>query len=205
MEIRPDPKLLSKHWLSLATISCLIVLVTLVLYYGLPLLKDELDPRLFGVVIWTICGSAILLLWVISVPLIALWVRNLSYRIVEDKVIVHKGILTKVQQNIPFRMITDFRLHRSLYDRWLGIASMQVQTAGQSGSGTGYEAHLAGLLEWRELHERLRRRIEVLQPQEHAAASAPGVAAAGEDSVFPAMLEELRRIRGLLERQTKSD
>ena len=38
--------------------------------------------------------------------------------------------LTKKEQNIPYRSITDFVLKRGPFDRYLGIGTIQVQTAG---------------------------------------------------------------------------
>ncbi|OPX33911.1 hypothetical protein B1H10_04785 [candidate division KSB1 bacterium 4484_188] len=78
----------------------------------------------------------------------------------QDRITIHKGILTKVQQNIPYRSITDFILHRSLYDRFLGLASIRVQTAGQSTTATGYEGNVAGLLNWEPLIQDLRGRVK---------------------------------------------
>ena len=56
--------------------------------------------------------------------------------------------MTKIQQNIPYRAITDYILHRSIYDRMLGLASIRIQTAGQIQTPTGYEGNLAGLPNW---------------------------------------------------------
>ena len=93
-----------------------------------------------------------------------LWIKNLAYVIEEDRITVHKGILTKIQQNIPYRAITDFMLHRSLHDRFLGIGAIRIQTAGQTQTMTGYEGQLAGLVQWNDLLQQLREKVKKLHP-----------------------------------------
>ena len=86
------------------------------------------------------------------------------YSIEEERITIYKGILTKMQQNIPYRAITDFMLHRSLYDRMLGLASIRIQTAGQTHSPTGYEGNLAGLINGDNLLGELRERVQKYLP-----------------------------------------
>ena len=125
-------------------------------------------------------------MWLVAVPIIVLWHRNLSYAIEPQRIVIRKGILTRIQQNIPFSMVTDFRLQRSLYDRALGIGSIQVQTAGQGVTGTGYEGKLAGLESWGDLHEDLRGRIR-------------GTTVLTDDVDLGDILDEIREIRRVLE------
>jgi uncharacterized membrane protein YdbT with pleckstrin-like domain len=108
---------------------------------------------------WLGVAAGVVLIWAISVPVVLLWFRTLSYQVEADKIIIKKGVLTKTQQNIPINMVTDFRLQRTLYDRALGIGSILIQTAGQSANVTRYEGKLTSLLDWDGLHEDLRHRI----------------------------------------------
>ncbi len=155
MEIRPDKKLITKGWLTLITLSIVIVLFACLLHI-IPALDNDVDLEQFSFYLWRIVFIAIILMWIIAAPIMILWIKNLSYFIESDKIVINKGILTKIKQNIPFRMVTDFMLERTLYDRWLGIGSIKIQTAGQSQNQTGYEGKLAGLINWNALHEKLR-------------------------------------------------
>jgi uncharacterized membrane protein YdbT with pleckstrin-like domain len=103
-------------------------------------------------------------MWIISTLISYLWIKNLEYIILDDRVNIHMGILTKTQKNIPFRAITDFVLVRTLYDRMLGIGSLKIQTAGQSVQPSGYEGKLGGLVEYDKWHSELRTRIKSLHP-----------------------------------------
>ena len=87
-----------------------------------------------------------------------LWINNLSYIIKDSSITIYKGIFTKIEQNIPNNKVTDFVLYRDLFDRFLGIGSIKVQTAGASGQA-GYEGVLSGILDYEEVHKNLRNKL----------------------------------------------
>lgn len=191
MLVNPDRRWVTKQWLVFGTITGLLVLGGAIAHFVIDLtVADRDDASLAIMIVWLGVGGAVALMWLIAVPIVLLWFRNLSYLVEEDKVIIRKGVLTKTQQNIPINMVTDFRLQRTLYDRALGIGSILIQTAGQSANPTGYEGKLVGLTDWDGLHEDLRRRIR------------PRTARARETlSTDPLdeILGELREIRRVLE------
>ncbi len=198
MELKPHKKLVTKQWLTLLTISLVVLLVALILQLLIPLDKN-VESREVTIIVWPIAIAAILVMWIIAVPIIILWIKNLSYYVEEDRVTIFKGILTKQQQNIPYRAITDFVLRRSIYDRFFGIGAIRIQTAGQSHNATGYEGQLSGLLNWEDLHQELRKRLKLLNYQ-----ADPTTVASGNKPFFAGdktdlILEELRAIRKALE------
>lgn len=195
MPVRPDRRWITKQWLVLSTITAFAALAAAIAHAVVRLATEPgtgVDAAVTA--IWASFGGVVALSWAITVPAVLLWFKNLDYEIEPDKVIIRKGILTKTQQNIPMRMITDFRLQRTLYDRFLGIGSIQIQTAGQSQTATGYEGKLAGLEAWADLHEDLRSRLRH-QPGS-SAVSEPR--APGTDDIH-ALLEEVQAIRRVLE------
>lgn len=191
MKIEPDRRWLTKQYLVLATVTLLLALVAGATHLPIVLAADEVDTGLVAAIVWGVAGGLTVLLWAIFVPALILWFRNLEFVIESDKIVIRKGILTKIQQNIPLTMVTDFRLQRTLYDRALGIGSIQIQTAGQSATGTGYEGKLAGLEDWENLHEDLRSRIRSDGHRDKESAPATDMGAA--------ILDELRHIRRVLE------
>ncbi len=198
MQIKPHPKLLTKQLLILTTLSFLLALTGVLLQILIPLVGDA-TSRQVAVILWPIILGLIGALWVIAAPITVLWIRNLAYRIEEDRITIFKGILTKMQQNIPYRAITDFMLHRSLYDRFLGIGAIRIQTAGQSQTVTGYEGQLAGLLEWDDLLQQLREKVRNLYPVAEAVTVAePATQQIGEDRLQQILLE-LQSLRKMLE------
>ena len=199
MEIKPHRNLLIKQWFTLFTISLLLILVGIVLQILIPL-KEGVTSTQLASILWPIAISAILLLWIISAPIIVLWIKNLTYYIEDDRITIYKGILSKIQQNIPYRAITDFMLHRSLYDRFLGIGSIRIQTAGQTKNVTGFEGQLAGLIQWDELLQQLRGKVKKLHPIAESTTVAENIAAQPQEDKLVQILAELRAIRKVLEK-----
>lgn len=196
MEIIPDKKLVTQSWLILITISVFILIFALILLI-IPTLDSDVDFSQFSKYLWLITIGIILLMWIISVPIVILWIKNLSYIIEADKIVIRKGILTKVRQNIPYRMITDFMLERSLFERWLGIGSIKIQTAGQSQNQTGYEGKLSGLTNWDNLHEKLRADLsETLSPSKESTKSSDE-----NEEPLENILQELKKISTILEKE----
>jgi uncharacterized membrane protein YdbT with pleckstrin-like domain len=198
MEIKPDKKLLTKQWLVLLTISVFLVFIAIALQFLIPL-EEGVTSSQVAIILWPITIGIILLLWAISAPIITLWIKNLTYYIEDDRITIFKGILTKQQQNIPYRAITDYILHRSLYARFLNIGAIRIQTAGQSRTATGYEGQLSGLVQWEDLHQQLRSKLKILHPIAEATAVAESVSVLSSDDKLQQILEELKAIRKVLE------
>ncbi|MBC8385505.1 MAG: PH domain-containing protein [Candidatus Cloacimonetes bacterium] len=199
MNIKPDKKLLTKSWLILLTISIFLIIFTFILQI-IPMLDDDVEMKDFSRITWIITIGLLILMWIISVPITILWIRNLTYIIGEDKIIIHKGILTKIQQNIPFRMVTDFKLERSLYDRWFGIGSIKIQTAGQTQNASGYEGKLSGLIDCNSIHEQLRNKLSLLFPSSKTGKFTEDSGLSNKNELT-LILEELRNIRSVLEKK----
>ena len=195
MEIKPDKKLITKSWLTLITITIFIVLFAL-LWLIIPAVDSDVDFSTFTYYLWLIVLGIIFLMWIITAPIMILWIKNLSYFIEADKIVIKKGILTKIKQNIPFRMVTDFMLERTLYDRWLGIGSIKIQTAGQTQNATGYEGKLAGLINWDELHEKLRSDLSEARSSTKEISESPKI----NEGALENILSELKKISNILEK-----
>ena len=198
MEIKPDKKLLTKQWLVLLTISVFLALVAIALQFLIPL-KENVALSQVAIILWPVTIGIIVCLWIISVIIITLWIKNLSYYIEDDRITIYKGILTKQQQNIPYRAITDFVLRRSLYDRFLGIGAIRIQTAGQARTATGYEGQLSGLVQWPDLHQQLRSKLKKLHPIAEATTVTESISPISSDDKLKQILEELKAIRKALE------
>jgi uncharacterized membrane protein YdbT with pleckstrin-like domain len=197
--LRPDRKLVTKQWSILLVLSSLALLIALLFQLLLPLSEDVTSEEVSALV-WPIAGGIIFVLLFVVGPILIIWVKNLSYIIGEEKITIHKGILTKVQKNIPYRAVTDFIVNRSIFDRVLGIASIRIQTAGQSQTPTGYEGNIAGIIDWKGLHEVLRDRLKKLHPVSEALATKEPTSSATDGDLLVQILKELRAIRKSLEK-----
>ncbi len=189
--IKPDKKLFTKTVWVLLTVSAFILLGVSIVHLIIYIASG--DPNA-PPVIWLIAAIAVTVMWLIACPIAQLWIRNLAYVIQEDRITIQKGILTKTQQNIPYRSITDFILQRSLYDRILGIGSVRIQTAGQSQSPSGYEGNMAGLIQYERLHDQLRGKLQLLHPTSESLTTQEPVQKSTEQ-ILEQMLQELKAIR----------
>ncbi|MFC2133458.1 PH domain-containing protein [Bacteroidota bacterium] len=194
--LKPDKKLKTKLHLIILSISSLLIIVGIVLQ--LTVTMGRITMAEAAIIIWPIIFGLIIIKWLITTPIFYFWVKNLEYFIEEERITIHKGFITKIQQNIPYRAVTDFMLHRSLFDRILNIGSIRIQTAGQSVTPTGFEANLSGILNWNELLEELRIRLKRIHDD------TSGVNCTDEDDskvIMNKILAELTKIREVLEKK----
>jgi uncharacterized membrane protein YdbT with pleckstrin-like domain len=189
--IKPDKKLFTKTVWILLTVSAFVLLGVSIVHLIIHIAGG--DPNA-PPILWLITAIAVLVMWLMAYPIAKLWIRNLAYVIQEDRITIQKGILTKTQQNIPYRSITDFMLQRSLYDRILGIGSIRIQTAGQSQSPSGYEGNMSGLIEYERLHDQLRGKLRSLHPTSESLTTHEPVQKSTEQ-ILDQMLQELKAIR----------
>lgn len=196
MSVLPDRRWLTKQILVLATITVAFAFTAGVTHMVIDLFSApssgirgdfHLVCRTIG---WSIPG-----VWLLALPVALLRFRNLEYVVEPDKIVIRRGIVTKIQQNIPLRMISDFRLHRTPYDRLLGIGSIEIQTAGNCPGGTGQEGRLTGLADWAAFHEGLRNRLRAEPPT-----ASDFWREQEEIDGMHALLEEVRVIRRVLQR-----
>ena len=193
--IKPDKKYYTAQLLILSILTSIIIIGTMALNL---IIYHEEGPDSEGItVIWLICLCLISIMWVISLPIIHLWIKNLSYFIHDDRITIQSGILTKKEKNIPYRSITDFVLVRGPFDRILGIGTIKVQTAGQSAEG--YEGNLSGLLDYGSLHADLRDKLKTLHPISESATTSEPIKQTN-DGVLIQILEELKAIRKNIEK-----
>ena len=169
----------------------IMILVTIIIYtFFTPFCLFVLGEKDSGSLILML-GSMV---WIILCPFILffykLWVNNLSYIIKGSSITIYKGIFTKIEQNIPNSKVTDFVLYRDLFDRFLGLGSIKVQTAGASGE-SGFEGVLNGILDYKEVHKNLRDKLVSTQ----ASVSNPSVdSSSSDDMVLVDILAELKDI-----------
>ena len=190
--IKPDKKYQTAQLLILSVFSILIIIGAVVLNIIIYLEAGSDSDGIM--VIWLLCFGLISIIWIVSFPLIYLWIKNLSYFIHDDRITIQSGIITKKEQNIPYRSITDFVLERGPFDRILDIGTIKIQTAGQSTSATGYEGSLSGLLDYEPLHADLREKLKSLHPISESITTSESVKQS-DDSVLVQILEELKEIR----------
>lgn len=69
--------------------------------------------------------------------------RTLRFRFDEDGISISQGMLFKKEVNLTYRRIQDIHVTRNIFQRWMGLATIEIQTASGSASA---EATIEGVL-----------------------------------------------------------
>ncbi|MFH1085850.1 MAG: PH domain-containing protein [Chloroflexota bacterium] len=184
----PDPKLQTKMVLWIMSVLVFLVMPWILLGFA---------PGLgwWYVIVFLVVNAA----WVVvGLALVPLYYRSISYHLDEDAVLVRKGIITKTEQMVPYRTITNIEMKRGIFDRWLGLGTIAIHTAGYSQQTTA-EAKLVGLTDYQRVREEL-----VAALRRYRGAAEPGIgvgapAAAAPDEpaqLLRQLLDEVRAMRG---------
>ncbi len=201
VEFRPHPNYAQRCWIN----ACIVYLLGFEIWVApiaIWLAVDE-SP------VW---GLALLvvptILFVVGSALyIPAWVASIRYAMTDEEIVVHKGVFGRAHKIVPYRTVTNVTTTRAWLDRlWLNIGNVHVQTAGSGGTAAA-EERLVGLSNFEEIRDEVVRNLRRYRADAspslgggEAGATAPGQETA-DDDVQRRMLEELRRIRQLLESQ----
>jgi putative membrane protein len=116
--------------------------------------------------------------------------RTMRFRVDEEGIWKRQGLLWRHETNVAYRRIQDIHLTSDIIQRWLGLATVSIQTA--AGSSTA-EVTIEGVLEAHALRDYLYTRMRGVRDGAVAAAHVPKGASGGEshDETL-ALLTEIR-------------
>lgn len=116
--------------------------------------------------------------------------KTLRYRFDKDGVAVSYGILWRKESYLTYSRIQDIHVARNVFERWLGLGRVEIQTA--SGSA-GAEESIVGVREFNEIRNFLYARMRGHQPQEEQMT--------GDEvrTILAGIRDELKAMRGHLE------
>lgn len=120
--------------------------------------------------------------------------ETLKYRFDEHGISMSWGILFRREVYLTYRRIQDIHLTRNLLQRWMGLATVSVQTA--SGSATP-EMSIDGILQADELRDYLYKQMRGAKGESESEATGKGPAPVDEALVL------LREIRDALQNASK--
>jgi len=194
---KPSPQYLTKLRLVI-TFVALLILTGGVLLGWLISTDSEIGADGDRTVV-IVVAIADIIWWAPALILTGPYYRSLVYEVQDDEVIVRAGIWTKSVKHVPYRTVTNLTVKQDILDRRLGIGTLNIQTAGMSGT-TGAEERLVGLTDVQEVYEivvtELRRFRGSMAP---TAAEVEGEPAVALTNALSAILAEIRAIRQALE------
>jgi putative membrane protein len=134
--------------------------------------------------------------------------KTLRYRFDDDGVSVSYGLLWRRETYLTYARIQDIHVTRNIFERWLGIGTVKIQTA--SGSAAATES-IPGLIAYQEVRNYLYAHMRGHRSAPSAGAamarsSSGGAIAAVSDAqavdALTGIRDELRAVRVLLESRT---
>jgi membrane protein YdbS with pleckstrin-like domain len=154
--------------------------------------------------LWQYLALALLSLPAFPVLAIVLYFRfhTLRYRFDDEGVSVSYGVLFRREAFLTYARIQDIHVRRNVVERWLGLGTVEVETA--AGSGAGAEA-LPGLRDYEAVRDFLYERMRGGATGKAAAPSARGAALACPESlqVLGEIRDALRDARAALKEARK--
>jgi putative membrane protein len=127
----------------------------------------------------------------VFLPLLCRYI-TLRYRFDEEGVSVSYGLLWRRETYLTYARIQDIHVSRNIFERWLGLGAVQIQTA--SGSSSPEES-IVGVLEFSEIRNFLYARMRGHKLRSRGE-SPPSTSV---DEVLKGIRDELRTIRERLE------
>lgn len=147
---------------------------------------------------------AALTLLAFPVTIVALWIkyRTLRYRFDDEGIWRAQGLLWRREVNVAYRRIQDIHLTSGLIQRWVGLATVSIQTAAGSSNP---EVTIEGVLEAEALRDFLYTKMRGVRDHgagaaHHAAALATAASPAGAGHADDEALALLTDIRDALRR-----
>jgi membrane protein YdbS with pleckstrin-like domain len=151
--------------------------------------------------IWLVPGAII----------VPYYLRSIEYSVIAQsgetmpEIFVKKGIINITRKHVPFRTITNISSRAGIFDRLFGIGSIEIETAGYSGTTQSAEEKLEGITFYEELRDFILKELrkfkdpyvtgtEVVIPEEETALRSDG-------SLEDEILLVLREIRDLLRKE----
>jgi uncharacterized membrane protein YdbT with pleckstrin-like domain len=159
MVFGPDIKYLRKRQL-LSLIWFLIALIIVVgIFLGFMFGAGETTTAF---IILGAASGGVLLWYILWLVFLYYYFKSMSYRLKENEMIVNRGVFNKIEKNVPFRAVTNLAIYRSLFDRFFGIGTIRLHTAGYSGTPLP-EENIEGLVNFQDIYDKLIAKIRPLR------------------------------------------
>lgn len=160
---------------------------------------------------WMANALIMMTVTIVFIPLIPIWLifgwklhnkqfARLECHLTDRSLNIRKGLIFRVEKNIPLDKIQDVGLREGPLLRKLGLSSLVVETAGQSSPQGGADAHLVGVIDAPAFRDAvLDQRDAVVSGLRDSGSNAPVPIASGE-STGSESTRLLREIRDSLQR-----
>ncbi len=178
-EFKPSPQFKKLYYIYL-TLGFILV----VLWWYLPLLIFAPFEAKIGFSISLLIVLILIVYWILK------YYNSMVYKLTEDEIIWKRGIWFRKTGIVPYNRITNIDIVQGPISRVLGIATLNIQTAGYSGQQAKPEIRIEGIEQFEELKNLIMGFVKGKKP------------VAGEN-IDLKILNELIKIRKLLEKSSE--
>lgn len=136
---------------------------------------------------------------------VKLYYESMWYELHDDEMRWKRGVWFRTTGIVPYNRITNLDLKQGPVMRWLRISTLSIQTAGYSGQAVP-EIRIEAIEHAEELRELVRSLVRQAgsgSQNDGTGTSAPVQSSTGSMSTNLLMLDELKKIRSLLEQKNK--
>lgn len=129
------------------------------------LFRAEFDPKLKFY--WFLTTLIAMVVTVVGIPLVPFWLLGLGMWWCRKRfdhlqcfvqgrsLVVRNGIMFKVERTIPLDKIQDLTLREGVIQKFFGLCSLQIETAGQSTTPGSSDANLVGIVDARGFRDKV--------------------------------------------------
>ncbi|MDD1653194.1 MAG: PH domain-containing protein [Methanomicrobiales archaeon] len=175
---------------------------SLVTWFLVDFLLLELVGFGFFLLIGQSIGVAGVVLAVVLLVIFLVWVllyyRSMWYELRDDEMSWRRGVIFRTTGIVPYNRITNLDLRQGPVMRALGISTLSIQTAGYSGQAVP-EIRIEAIERAEELRELIRSMVRSCSGRGDGTGTGGPEAIPAGSAVSQQILEELKRIRMLLE------
>lgn len=150
----------------------------------------------FLVLTWYFILSVLILSLVII--LTYFYAKTMLFEIWGHEVVVRKGIFNRTERHVPYRTVTNISTRVGLFDRFFGIGTVEVETAGQNRQGMGPEEKIEGIPNYVMMRDLILDELRKFRGQYTTTTEVEVPQPSSSDDVGQAILAELREIKILL-------
>jgi uncharacterized protein len=122
--------------------------------------------------------------------------HTLHFRFDAEGVSMGHGILFRREMHLTYARMQDIHMSQNLFERWLGIGSVTIQTAG---AGEGGDMKLEGLRHFEAVRDYLYARMRGVREK----ALAPAEARSSEEQLLTEIRDALRSAAAALEEKPR--
>ena len=198
---RPLNKFMYKLWLYIALVWIGTTIAIYFFYFLIDSTSSKFNPDSEWVFLINVLYISLSILAVIIGIIISYIYKNsMEFLIYSNEVVVRKGVLNKTEKHVPYRTITNISSRYGIIDRLFGIGTVEIETAGKSGSSIGPEEKIEGIPNFLEVRDIILEELRKFRSQYATGTEITEIMAS--DSDIPGeILNELRAIKKLLSDQ----